>query len=241
MLFRSRPPEMPLTTLEKRWLKTVLSDPRIRLFDPGAEGFEGVEPLYDPGMIEYFDRYADGDPYEDETYIQNFRMVLRGLREKRRLEVRFTGQRGIRHIWNCAPVNLEYSSKDDKFRLLARRSRGSLKVINLARITSCQLLEPFEEAVPAREDVEKDIVVIELTDQRNTLERTMLHFSHFAKETERIGEGRYRLTVEYDKDDATEMLIRVLGFGPTIRVVSPDSFIEMIKERIEMQKDCGLL
>ena len=38
-------PTMPLTTLQKRWLKALLSDPRIKLFDPPTEGLEDVEPL----------------------------------------------------------------------------------------------------------------------------------------------------------------------------------------------------
>lgn len=39
-------PTMPLTTLQKRWLKALLSDPRIALFDPDMRGLEDVEPLY---------------------------------------------------------------------------------------------------------------------------------------------------------------------------------------------------
>lgn len=39
-------PTMPLTTLQKRWLKAILSDPRIALFDPDTSGLEDVEPLY---------------------------------------------------------------------------------------------------------------------------------------------------------------------------------------------------
>lgn len=38
-------PTMPLTTLQKRWLKALLSDPRIALFDPDMRGLEDVEPL----------------------------------------------------------------------------------------------------------------------------------------------------------------------------------------------------
>ena len=33
-------PQMPLTTLEKQWLKALLLDPRVRLFDPSEEGLE---------------------------------------------------------------------------------------------------------------------------------------------------------------------------------------------------------
>lgn len=35
-------PTMPLTTLQKRWLKALLTDPRIALFHPDTSGLEDV-------------------------------------------------------------------------------------------------------------------------------------------------------------------------------------------------------
>ena len=51
----------------------------------------------------------------------------------------------------------------------------------------------------------------------------------------RIGENRYRLTLRYEKEDETEMLIRVLSFGPALKVISPGKFRKRIKDRIERQ------
>ncbi len=53
-------------------------------------------------------------------------------------------------------------------------------------------------------------------------------------------EKRYQITLRYDHDDETELLIRVLSFGPMLRVVGPESFISLIRERLVKQKDCGL-
>ena len=41
-------PTMPLTILEKRWLKAIKDDPRIRLFldEPSEFDFDDVEPLF---------------------------------------------------------------------------------------------------------------------------------------------------------------------------------------------------
>ena len=58
-------PSMPLTLLEKRWMKTLLQDPRIRLFEPDMTGLEDVEPLFSAETVVYYDRYADGDDYRD--------------------------------------------------------------------------------------------------------------------------------------------------------------------------------
>ena len=62
-------PTMPMTTLEKRWLKTILLDPRIALFQIPMGELKDVEPLFEPGDIVYFDRYLDGDRYDDPSYI----------------------------------------------------------------------------------------------------------------------------------------------------------------------------
>ena len=129
-------PTMPLTTLQKRWLKALLSDPRIALFDPDTTGLEDVEPLYAPDTFVCFDRYGDGDLYEDPAYIACFQTVLRAIREKRRLRVRYRGHSGARHSFECIPYRLEYSSKDDKFRLLTAGVRW-LTTINMARVRSC--------------------------------------------------------------------------------------------------------
>ena len=55
----------PLTLLEKRWLKSLLSDPRIALFHPDESGLEDVEPLFLPEDIVLFDQFSDGDPYQE--------------------------------------------------------------------------------------------------------------------------------------------------------------------------------
>jgi hypothetical protein len=229
-----RAPSMPLTTLEKRWMKALLRDPRIRLFDPSPAGLEDVEPLYGPDTFVYFDRYGDGDPYEDEAYVRNFRTVLTALREKRLLKVRFLGHSGIRHSYTCVPRRLEYSAKDDKFRLLSTRD-GKMLTINLARIRSIELLEPWSEAEYCPADFREKSLTMLLTDERNALERVMLHFSDLEKETEKLDNRHYRVTLWYKRDDETELLIRLLSFGPVLRVLEPKSMVHQMRERIERQ------
>lgn len=78
-------PKMPLTILEKRWLKALLLDPRVRLFTPDSAGFDEIAPLFTPDMFVYYDRYTDGDDYQDETYARNFRNIVTAIREKKNL------------------------------------------------------------------------------------------------------------------------------------------------------------
>ena len=79
----------------------------------------------------------------------------------------------------------------------------------------------------------------ELYDRRNALERVLMHFAHFEKQAEKIAEDKYRVTVSYHKDDEAEIVIRILSFGPMIKVTAPNRFAELIKERLLSQKSCG--
>ena len=229
-------PTMPLTELQKRWLKALLCDPRIKLFSPSVEGLENVKPLYTPDVFVYFDRYSNGDPFEDSNYISTFQTVLTALREKRRLCIKYTSHHGERLSLVCIPRRLEYSQKDDKFRLdsIAYNKRFT---INLSRVTSCSLLDMYSDKDCRQIADTKRELVIELFDERNALERVMLHFSDVEKETQKIDERLYRFRMSYYAEDETEMLIRVLSFGPMLRVISSDSFIEQIKKRINRQNE----
>ena len=225
---------MPLTLLEKQWLKALLLDPRVRLFAPSDEGLEDVEPLFTPDQFVYFDRYADGDDYADPRYIAHFRTILQALREQRKLRVRYRGHRGIRHSYVCIPYKLEYSPKDDKFRLITAGGRRPL-TINLSRIDSVGLLDSWNEDEYRPPLEHEETLVMELYDSRNALERAMLHFSDLEKETEKLDEKRYRITLKYRQSDETEILIRILSFGPVLKVVEPERMVTQIRERLARQ------
>ena len=227
-------PSMPLTTLQRRWLKTLLSDKRMQLFDVDCTGLEDVEPLFSQEQFVYFDRYNDGDPYDDPQYKQHFRLLLQAIAEKRRVEISFLNNKNDNMRKRYLPMQIEYSAKDDKFRLKAVCG-SSLHYVNVARIKECQLLEQDAAEICEQKAPERCKLTALLTDERNALERAMLHFSHLEKTTERLDEKHYRLHLTYDKSDAIEMVIRILSFGPLLQVQEPASFIELLRKRLQKQ------
>lgn len=225
-------PAMPLTVLQKRWMKAVLLDPRVQLFEPDSTGLEGVEPLFRQDWLVYFDRCTDGDNYTDPNYLRNFRAIRTALREKKQLEVTFLDGKGNRHHTRVTPRYLEYSEKDDRFRLAAEGFRPW--IINLSRLEACRALE--EKGYSTNQVFRHtECLTMELTDERQALERVLLHFSHLEKETKRLDETHYRVTLHYDKNDETEILIRILSFGAAVQVTAPEAFREKIRQRLTMQ------
>ena len=227
-------PTMPLTLLQKRWMKALLLDPRIQLFAPDSSGLEDVEPLFAPDMFVYYDRYTEGDNYQNEKYINIFRTVLTALREKKNLSIRYESRIGVGQTLTVTPHYLEYSEKDDRFRLYAA-GKYRTWILNLSRIQECCLINA-EATMPLRLTNEQKLS-FELTDYRNALERVLLHFSHLRKETKRLDEKHYRITLYYDPQDETEMVIRLLSFGPMIRVTEPPEMIQLLRERIRGQRE----
>ena len=226
-------PSMPLTTLEKRWLKTLPADPRIQLFGPDSTGLEEIEPLFRPEDIVFYDRYTDGDPFTDPDYIRHFQTILQALREGQDLYISFeTGGSGQKHL-SLTPHFLEYSEKDDRFRLIAS-DRKRRWTINLSRIAQCEPAFTCEHFPLPEPDMAE--VTFELEDRRRSMERVLLHFSHLEKKTKRLDDTHYRVTLRYDRQDETEMVIRILSFGPAVRVTEPEHFIGLIRERIEKQR-----
>ena len=230
------PPTMPMTILQKRWLKALSLDPRVSLFDLSFEGLEEVEPLFTPADFVVYDRYGDGDPYGDEDYQARFRAVLRAIREKKRLSLENENRFGMQSRVQVIPLRMEYSSKDDKFRLIAKNRAGVQRTFNMARLRKVTLLD-LDPTDPEPPTLPPQMRTVTLTvfDERNALERAMLHFGHFEKKVERIDASTYRLHVRYDGDDESELIIRVLSFGPQVKADAPEDFVNQIRQRLKKQ------
>ena len=233
-------PSMPVTLLQKRWLKSIACDPRVKLFGDIDFNYPGIEPLFLPEDYIVFDKYLDGDNYTDEKYISNFRRILDAVKNQYSLKIIAVNKDGNNKKHIVLPEYIEYSEKDDKFRVICFSEKRET-TINIGRIVSC---EPFNGNITFAKEKEKLVrprtVVFELIDERNALERVLMHFAHFKKTAEKIDENKYLVTVYYDKDDEKEMIIRVLSFGPMIRVTGPKHFVKLIKERLYKQKEYEL-
>ncbi len=220
-------PSEEVTLLQKRFLKTISSDPRFKLFSD-IKYSDDISPLYDINDIIYFDRFNTSDNFTDENYIKHFRMIMEIIKEEKSCKVAFVTGRGKRREVFMIPQKIEYSKKDDKFRILSNKY-----IVNFSSIVN---IEKLEKDRTRKHYIKKETVEVIIYDKRGAFERVMIAFSGYKKETMLIEEDTYKMILTYHSDDITELLIRLLSFGPMIKVVSPDSFVELIVERLNNQK-----
>lgn len=241
----------PLTGLEKAWLKSLLLDPRILLFVSAAELAElelaliDVEPLFMPQHFHVFDSAADGDPYQDENYIRNFRTILDACRTQQLLRIEYISGKQKELRKTIMPYKIVYSSRDDKFRLLGvliqRNNNYTEVTLNIGRLCCVEVVdEPLSDRFDVKKYLGKHVhpepIVLSISTERRALERCMLQFASWEKETEYDEKSdRYLCKLYYEKSDETELLIRILGFGPVVKVLGHDGFLRQVRERVFRQ------
>lgn len=226
-------PSHPLTTIERRWLKAISLDPKFKLF---AISFPDIEedPLFTYEDYKIYDQYTDGDPYHDEVYQKHFQLLLKAIYEKKEISLSYHHK-----TIQCIPYKIEYSLKNDKFRLLTLNNRF-YKTLNISQIESMELLDRYQEEYQLPSQSLQKYFIIELYNERNALDRVMTHFSDLKKQAQQLNDNHYMIKIYYENEDETELIIRILSFGPYIKVIEPESFVNLIKKRLYMQKSCGL-
>ena len=232
-------PTMPLTLLQKRWLKAISLDPRFRLFGITLGGLDDVEPLFTPEDYYIYDKYSDGDDFEDPEYIRQFRVSLLAIQRGAQIKFEMVNRRGNTMFVRCRPIRLEYSEKDDKFRLVTAGWR-SVATVNLSKIKSCTPYTGERTLEGEEREIKHDTVTVKILDERNALERFMLHFAHFEKQAEKFDKKNYLVKIKYSHDDEPEMVIRILSFGPMVEVVGSEDFRNLVIEKLKKQKNHGL-
>lgn len=237
------------TDLERQWFKGILSDPRLLNFmdqydiDEWHQQLNDVSPLFNMTDITYFDQFKQTENFVEQSQQRNhFRRLIKAIKTQEPLKIEYQRHEkaslktGI--FW---PINIEYSEKNNLFRLKAwrvlRKSRFEV-TLNLNRMVAIQSAMTHQnieaKAITSRRRTEQ--VTCLLIDEREALKRSMLHFADYHKTTRRLPDmDSYELTIHYDTSDETEVLIRLLSFGPFLKVTSPESFIAKIKERITAQ------
>ena len=227
--------DIPLSTIQKRWLKAISLDPRFKLFDIEIKGLEDVEPLYSPEDCFVFDKNKNGDDYNNPEYQKAFKFCLNAIREQKPVVLGRVKRNGEKSYIICQPTDLEYSEKDDMFRVRVCGSKY-VNIINLSSVFSCEYFQGEFVNQPSEISNKKHQITLIVTNDNDTLKRLMLHFAHFRTSVQQAEDhNQYTVVVEYDEEDISEMVIRVLRFGPYVEVLAPSGFRKQIIDKLKEQ------
>ncbi len=206
-----------------------------------------MKPLYQTAHFRYTDRFSDGDDYTSEVYRENFRKILSAVKSQEILEISFTSGHGQRIRRKFLPLKIEYSPKNDKFRVYCQLIKyGKISdsgIINIGRIQEINGTEHFC-TIPVNMDkyfAERkctEPVTVRVTTERNAVERFFMEFAPYEKHSERdLVTGSCIVRLWYDRQDETELLIRLLSFGPVIEILGPPDFRKKVTERVMKQAE----
>lgn len=242
---------VPFTNLQKSFLKSILQDTRMQLFlddshiDALNRFLTDVDALWQPDTFYYYDQFRHGDPYSDPEYKVHFQTLLQAIHEKQFVDITYEARQNHRVHHHYIPCRLEYSIKNNCFRLLALKRIGQkklrLEILNVERITNVVFTA---QPVPKNYDLNaiirhsyyKEPVHLIIYNKRNALERAMLHFANYEKNTTKIDDYTYECLIYYNETMETELLIEVLSFGPMIKVLGNEKFLSLLKKRLYKQR-----
>ena len=227
--------KLPLTLLEKQWLKTIYIDPRVQLFTDSIPDFlQDIEPLYVAEDLYICGQYDAGDDYKSEDYKKHFRVIQQALRDSCYLELRYCSASNEIFEEETLPIQLQYSVKENLFRLFAIANDKQM-VYNLSRIENCCLGEKYQNTcgLITFDEMHTDVV---LSNDRKTLERLLLYFSNYKRETSKLEEGTFLVRIYFPKADMNEVLVNILSFTPMVKIIGPKLMKEAFWEKIKLQK-----
>lgn len=239
---------LPLTQIEKAWIKAVSRDCRFPLFTDNTNSslLADVEPLFQQEHFTSYDRFSDGDDFENPCYQKNFKAINNAIDKKTILKIWYQSPRQEQiTLGDYLPIKFEFSNKDNKFRVITakiiKNKIADYVLLNMARIVqtkdthkTCEQNANFEQTIKKFNCDEP--VVVEIYNQRNAIERFMIEFSTYKKQSEFHAETQTcKAKIYYRKMDELEVLIKLLSFGPTLKVLGPDRFVQLLLYRIQKQ------
>lgn len=245
---------VPLTTLELRWLKTVINDQKMNLFFSGDEIAllkkllnENAANLNALPMnkVVFFDRFRFTEKNtRRETAVLS--TILEGIYAHKTVRLKYhTNHKGPRH-GEFRPIVLEFSKRNNRFQGYFQKCKtGAIFTFNIAQIeTAIETDTPFDYYVAEMDLAEyrknnTTSVEIEFSNVKNIVDRILTEFSPWEKRCSYDAKTRmYRLTIFYQTLDELDLVVRLLGYGANIRFVDKAHPIFMeIQQRMNRQMD----
>ena len=223
---------LPLSNIEKRWLATIIKDPKIYLFLNEnevtflSELFSKDESNPKPLPIEHivcYDRNhaavkntnesrKNGKTEISKEQHRIMSAVLEGIRSKKLLGITYRDNHGKFITGKYAPAVIEYSKRNNRLQgyfLKKGQSRGQFKIFNFSQIRNISITDSEYDPAAAEAEYDKMIeentamVKFEFIDERNLADRILTEFSPWKRECVKDG-NHYTIKLYYRKGQGND-------------------------------------
>lgn len=245
---------LPLTTVEIRWLKTILSDERIRCFFSERQldfiksylktEYPDIAPLPVSHLV-YYDKHITVDSMEKAAEQSLITTFIKAISQKMLVDITYVTRYGKEITGEFKPIVIEFSKRNNKFQVQMQScDNNRFYSINLSQVISLAIVrsefEYFEtlQRYEKHRELNERSVDIQFYDVRNTADRILTEFSPWKKYCEYDRETQiYTLQLFYQKDEELDLVVRLMGYGGNIHFVNKEhSIAREILRRYEKQR-----
>ena len=226
---------VPLSAMEIRWLKTILHDKdnRMELFmsAPEIAALEDLLKRYAPTLsplpmekVVFFDRFhfPENSPKGMAPVLA---ALLEGIYHQKTVRIKYHTMKNQVLVGEFRPIVLEFSKRNNRFQgFLQECGGGRIYTMNVSRIESAgETGTSFdyaaaEQALCAYREENAASVTVEFYNVRNIVDRILTEFSPWKKLCSYDPESElYKLTIFYQKQDELDLVVRLLGYGGSLR------------------------
>lgn len=232
---------VPVTREEKAYLKAILRSKYSRIFFNDDEIEKLISSCSDAPDIPLDDICVSirNEREITDTIRDNIRSVLSSIKEHSEIRYSNKTKNGIMENMSGYPVRIEYSPLYDLFQVSIWSDSESRPVkVNIHTMYDLELTGNIWK--DAKSPVEmmktkrlKEPVIMKIRNCKNTAARANIMFSTYDTETIKLPDGNSLMKIYYYSFDEKEIIDRIFSFGPYIQVISPQSVVDKIIERLE--------
>lgn len=217
-----------LSTIEKQWLKSMISDDMVRellgeeIINKLENKLANVESI-SKDVIEKTNKIT----YDKKNYSvlkDKFFLLIDSIKRNKIIKYTSVDKMGNEYKDILAlPIRIDYSLKDENIRvsvysLLEKRSIMLL----LSNVKEIEILEDMQVDIKRSDIIDnlkqkkycKEPIVLEVTDIKGAMARCFMGFSSYERSTRSLGDNKYEVKIFYYTFNKDEMIRKILTLGP---------------------------
>lgn len=236
------------TIIEKMWIRRLIEEPMAKvllgesLVEKLQMALKDVKNAPSIDTIEMTNKARNGIKIDFTKFERDFHTILKAIVEEKAVRYSNVDKWG-NQLENkvSLPIRIEYSLKDDKFRVsMYSLDESRAIMVNLHTIHHVKIADDIKQKIDRKTVLKalkekrysKEPIVVELKDERGAMERCFMSFSGYERSSRSLGHNKYEIKLYYYTFEEDEVVRKIIALGPYVRVISPQRIIGMVVNQI---------